>query len=298
MGLMKENLNKMSIEQLRGKLAEVKSEFKRTAAEAYTPERQEQILKGKAIKGNTKKQKQTLVSQINKISAAISKVSSINFTNDYHADTQFAKDVEKALKKVEQRRMELLKNGIYETHLNAKEKVYYWCDCMNFSRSDLRVLLSVYTFEELAEMSGDEFYDEMLDVKLSYKLGEDTVLEEQVDEEAIRAATRDRLEHTSDIIELTKKAAQEAEEKGYEGQEAWKYIEKRIKTLKKQEENKDVRAAKNAVKKEYRESFKDELGQNIRKQEFAKPVDKRIAELDRLKEKRKRRKAIDLTTLL
>jgi len=30
--------------------------------------------------------------------------------------------------------------------------------------------------------------------------------------------------------------------------------------LKKQEENKDVRAAKNAVKKEYRESFKDELG--------------------------------------
>lgn len=292
------NLDKMSVAQLKGKLVEVKSEFKEAAAGVYAPERQKQILKGKEIRGSIKQQKQSLISQINKISAATNKVGSVSFVNNYQADVQFSKDVAAAVKKIEQRRMELLRKGIYETHLNAKERVYYWCDCMGFSRNDLTLLLSVYTFEELSEMSGDEFYDEMQDAKLSYKLGEDTVLKEQVDEEAIKAATRDRLENTDDVNEFIEKAAQEAEEKGYEGKRAQEYIERRVETLKRQEERKAVRSAKKEVKKEYRESFKEELGQNIRKEEFAQPVDERVAELNALREKKRKRKEIDLTTLL
>lgn len=292
------NLDKMSVAQLKGKLVEVKSEFKEAAAGVYTPERQKQILKGKEIRGSIKQQKQSLTSQINKISAATNKVGSVSFVNNYQADVQFSKDVAAAVKKIEQRRMELLRKGVYETHLNAKERVYYWCDCMGFSRNDLTLLLSVYTFEELSEMSGDEFYDEMQDAKLSYKLGEDTVLKEQVDEEAIKAATRDRLENTDDVNEFIEKATQEAEEKGYEGKRAQEYIERRVETLKRQEERKAVRSAKKEVKKEYRESFKEELGQNIRKEEFAQPVDERVAELNALREKKRKRKEIDLTTLL
>lgn len=292
------NLDKMSIAQLKGKLIEVKNEFKEAAAGVYTPERQEQILKGKGIRGGVKQQKQSLISQINKISAATNKVGSVNFVNNYQADVQFSKDVAAAVNKIEQRRMELLRKGIYETHLSAKEKVYYWCDCMGFSRSDLALLLSVYTFEELSEMSGDEFYDEMQDVKLSYKLGEDTVLKEQVDEEAIKAVTRDRFENTDDVNELIEKATQEAEKKGYGGKRAQKYIERRVETLKRQEERKDVRNVKREVKKEYRENFKEELGQSIRKEEFAQPVDERVTELNELKRRRRKRKEIDLTTLL
>lgn len=256
------NLDKMSVAQLKGKLIEVKNEFKEAAAGVYTPERQEQILKGKGVRGSVKQQKQSLISQINKISAATNKVGSVSFVNNYQADVQFSKDVAAAVNKIEQRRMELLRKGIYETHLSAKEKVYYWCDRMGFSRSDLALLLSVYTFEELSEMSGDEFYDEMQDVKLSYKLGEDTVLKEQVDEEAIKVATRDRLENTDDVNKLIEKATQEA------------------------------------GKKEYRKNFKEELGQNIRKEEFAQPVDERVTELNELKRRKRKRKEIDLTALL
>lgn len=292
------NLDKMSVAQLKGKLVEVKSEFKEAAAGVYTPERQKQILKGKELRGGVKQQKQSLISQINKISAATNKVGSVSFVNNYQADVQFSKDVAAAVKKIEQRRMELLRKGVYETHLNAKERVYYWCDCMGFSRNDLTLLLSVYTFEELSEMSGDEFYDEMQDAKLSYRLGEDAALKEQVDEEAIKADTRDRLENTDDVNELIEKAAQEAEEKGYEGKRAQEYIERRVEALKRQEERKAVRDAKKEVKKEYRESFKEELGQNIRKEEFAQPADERVAELNARREKKRKRKEIDLTTLL
>lgn len=292
------NLDKMSVAQLKGKLVEVKSEFKEAAAGVYTPERQKQILKGKELRGGVKQQKQSLISQINKISAATSKVGSVSFVNNYQADVQFSKDVAAAVKKIEQRRMELLRKGVYETHLNAKERVYYWCDCMGFSRNDLTLLLSVYTFEELSEMSGDEFYDEMQDAKLSYRLGEDAALKEQVDEEAIKADTRDRLENTDDVDELIEKATQEAEGKGYEGKRAQEYIERRVEALKRQEERKAVRDAKKEVKKEYRESFKEELGQNIRKEEFAQPADERVAELNARREKKRKRKEIDLTTLL
>lgn len=292
------NLDKMSVAQLKGKLVEVKSEFKEAAAGVYTPERQKQILKGKELRGGVKQQKQSLISQINKISAATNKVGSVSFVNNYQADVQFSKDVAAAVKKIEQRRMELLRKGVYETHLNAKERVYYWCDCMGFSRNDLTLLLSVYTFEELSEMSGDEFYDEMQDAKLSYRLGEDAALKEQVDEEAIKADTRDRLENTDDVDELIEKATQEAEGKGYEGKRAQEYIERRVEALKRQEERKAVRDAKKEVKKEYRESFKEELGQNIRKEEFAQPADERVAELNARREKKRKRKEIDLTTLL
>lgn len=292
------NLDKMSVAQLKGKLIEVKNEFKEAAAGVYTPERQEQILKGKGVRGSVKQQKQSLISQINKISAATNKVGSVDFVNNYQADVQFSKDVAATVNKIEQRRMELLRKGIYETPLSAKEKVYFWCDRMGFSRSDLTLLLSVYTFEELSEMSGDEFYDEMQDVKLSYKLGEDTVLKEQVDEEAIKAATRDRLENTDDVNKLIEKATQEAEKKGYEGKKAQKYIKRRVETLKRQEERKAVRNTKREVEKEYRKNFKEELGQNIRKEEFAQPIDERVTELNELKRRRRKRKEIDLTALL
>lgn len=292
------NLDKMSVGQLKGKLIEVKNEFREAAADVYTPERQEQILKGKEIRGSVKQQKQSLISQINKISAATNKVGSVDFVNNYQANVQFSKDVAAAAIKVKKRRMELLRNGIYETYLSAKEKVYYWCDCMGFSRNDLTLLLSIYTFEELSEMSGDEFYDEMQDEKLSYKSDKDTVLKEQVDEEAIKAATRDKFENTDKANKLIEKATKEAEKKGYEDERAQKYIKRRVETLKKEEERKAIRNAKKEMEKEYRENFKEELGQNIRKEEFAQPVDKRATELNELKERKRKRKEIDLTALL
>ena len=292
------NLDKMSVAQLKEKLIEVKNEFKETAADVYTPERQEQILKGKGIRGSVKQQKQSLISQINKISAATNKVGSVDFVNNYQANVQFSKDIAAAKNKVEQRRMELLKKGTYETRLGAKEKTYYWCDCMGFSRNDLTLLLSVYTFEELSEMSGDEFYDEMQDAKLSYERGKGTVPKEQTDEDATKAATRDGFENTDDVNKLIEKATQEAEKKGYEGKRAQKYIERRVGILKIQEERKAARNAKKEVEKEQREFFKKELGQNIRKEEFAQPVDKRVTELNKLKERKKKRKEIDLTSLL
>lgn len=292
------NLDKMSVAQLKGKLIKVKDEFKEAAAGVYTPERQEQILKGKEVRGNVKQQKQSLISQINKISAATNKVGSVDFANNYQADVQFSKDTAVAKIKVKKRRIELLKEGIYETYLSEKEKVYYWCLCMGYSRSDLTLLSNFYTFEELSEMSGDEFYDEMQDEKLSYKSDKDTVFKEQVDEEAIKATIREKFENKDNAKKLIEKATQEAENKDYEGEIAQKYIERRVKVLKKEEERKAIRNAKKEIEKKYKENFKEKPDQNIRKEEFAQPVDERGTELNKLKEKKKKRKEMDLTSLL
>lgn len=297
LGLSKENLSKMSVGQLKGKLIQVEGEFLKKSSNIYTPERQEQILKGKTIKGSTKQQKQALISQINKIQNATNKIETITIKINYHADTEFDNAVTAARLKVLRRQEELLKKGLYETHLSAKEKVYYWCDCMGFSRSDLNLLLAVYTFEELAEMSGDEFYDEMQDMKLSYELGKQTYLEENIDEEELKRQAHELYEGEYGDFDFMKQAAEEAVKKGYEGNKKEKYIEKRTQTLREMAEKRAVKGVKKQAERDYKQNFKEELGQNIRKEQFAKPVDERIAELQRI-QKKKKRKGIDLTTLL
>ena len=46
------------------------------------------------------------------------------------------------------------------------EKIYAWCEDMDVSEEVLERLLELYSVEDLANMSGDDFYDEVLDARL------------------------------------------------------------------------------------------------------------------------------------
>ena len=45
------------------------------------------------------------------------------------------------------------------------EKIYAWCEDMDVSEEVLERLLEMYSVEDLSNMSGDDFYDEVLDAR-------------------------------------------------------------------------------------------------------------------------------------
>ena len=160
MTLTKETLSKMSIEQLEGKLAEAKSNFNQLS-QTLSKERQKQILKSKAIRGKAAKRKAELISQILKIQRATGKVQAQINAIKFGAQKAFNVEVNAAIGKVKKRQEELKTFGSYRTSITDHEKILYWCECMHFDQEDLDKVLELYTEEQLAEMSGDEFYDEV-----------------------------------------------------------------------------------------------------------------------------------------
>lgn len=97
-----------------------------------------------------------------KINAKIAKIA-------YGQTKAWETQVSSAVSKYRKRKNELKNFGTYKTTMTDKEKVLYWCDCMGFDEEDLNKLLEVYDWSDLANMSGDEFYDEVkfstLDIK-------------------------------------------------------------------------------------------------------------------------------------
>lgn len=160
MRLDKETLSRMSISQLEGKLAEVKSEFSAKSTQ-LSQARQAQLTKYKKTRGGASARKQNLINQIIKIQKATSKVEGQILKIRYASEKVFNLEVVKATSKYRQRQEELKVFGTYKTVMSNYEKVLYWCECMNYTSEDLDKVLELYTIDELAEMSGDEFYDEV-----------------------------------------------------------------------------------------------------------------------------------------
>ena len=201
LGLSKESLSKMSIAQLEGKLMEAKEQFK-AASTNLSEARQNQILKGKTIRGNANKRKAELIAQIMKINRATQKVNAQITQINVGAKMAFQAKINTARKKVDARRRELKATGSYQTSLSNKELVYHWCDCMGFDEEDLEKLLEYYTFDELAEMSGDEFYDQMQDAKAGYDPSDRVTFEPQEEEESVRLEKKQKLRKEIDLTAL------------------------------------------------------------------------------------------------
>ena len=70
-----------------------------------------------------------------------------------------------AAQKAKMRKQELKATGSYQTSMTDMEKIYAWCEDMDVSEEVLEKLLEMYSVEELANMSGDDFYDEVLDAR-------------------------------------------------------------------------------------------------------------------------------------
>ena len=201
MTLNKESLSKMSITQLEGKLMEAKEQFK-AASINLSEARQNQILKGKEIRGKANKRKAELIAQIMKINRATQKVNAQIAQIKFGSKMEFQAKKSAASKKVDMRRSELKSTGSYQTSLTNRELVYYWCDCMGFDEEDLEKLLQYYTFDELAEMSGDEFYDQMQDAKAGYDPSDRVIFEPQEEEEAVKLEKKQKLRKEIDLTAL------------------------------------------------------------------------------------------------
>lgn len=160
MTLTKESLRKLSISQLEGKLAEIKAKYAE-ASTNLTLAKQAQILKTKTIRGKANKRKREMISQILKIEKEISKINTKIAQITLGNEIKFDKIKAAAKEKIALRAKELKETGTYKTSITNEEKVYAWCDDMNVSQEELDILLEMYTMEDLAEMSGDEFYDEV-----------------------------------------------------------------------------------------------------------------------------------------
>lgn len=160
MRLSKESLSKMSLQQLEGKLSEVKSQFAE-ASTRLSAARQNQILKMRAVKGKAAQRKKELISQILSIQKQTQKVEAQ--TAQIEVGIRFKFDALKsaAAAKVSARRGELKTQGRYITSLSNYEKVLAWCSDMGVEKEELDLLLEIYTMDQLADMSGDDFYDEV-----------------------------------------------------------------------------------------------------------------------------------------
>lgn len=158
--ISKESLSKLSIAELEGKLTEVKQEFTKKSS-ILTEARQKQILKNKAIRGGSAKRRQELIRQILQMQKQINKVDAKIASIKVGVMRNFEAAVSQASQKVTKRRLELKQSGSYKTGLTNYEKVLAWCGDMGYDQEDLEMMLEFYTIEELAEMSGDEFYDEV-----------------------------------------------------------------------------------------------------------------------------------------
>ena len=162
--ISKESLSKMSIAELEGKLIQAKEDFK-AASTTLSEERQKQILKTKNIRGKAAKRKQELIAQIMKINKATQKVHAQIERIQYGRVQEFEARKWGAAQKAKMRKQELKTTGAYQTSMTDMEKIYAWCEDMDVSEEVLEKLLEMYSVEELANMSGDDFYDEVQDAR-------------------------------------------------------------------------------------------------------------------------------------
>lgn len=169
--ISKESLKGLSVNQLRGKLAEAKAKFAQNAI-GLSEERQAQILKTKQIRGNAANQKRELISQIMNLERQTAKVETQRGKIDVGEDIKFNIKVSNAVEKVNIRKIELKTIGSYQTALSDEERLYALCNDMQVSRETFNELLKNYTLEELANMSGDDIYDEVTLIARSEEIEE------------------------------------------------------------------------------------------------------------------------------
>lgn len=169
--ISKESLSKLSIIELEGKLMQAKENFK-AASTTLSEARQKQILKTKEVRGNAAKRKRELISQIMKINKATQRVNAQIKRIQFGNTQNFEAKKWSASQKVKARKQELKQTGTYKTAMTDMERIYAWCEDMHISEEVLERLLELYSVEELANMSGDDFYDEVLDARL-YVSGEE-----------------------------------------------------------------------------------------------------------------------------
>lgn len=170
--ISKESLRGLSVNQLRGKLAEAKAKFAQNAT-GLSEERQAQILKTKQVRGKAANKKRELISQIMNIERQTAKVEAQRSKIVIGERIQFDIKITNARKKVRMRAVELKTTGSYQTKLSDYEKVLAWCRDMGVDKDTFDKLLETYTLEDLANMSGDEFYDEV-------RIGEAAVIRDVV----------------------------------------------------------------------------------------------------------------------
>lgn len=137
---------------------QAKEDFKAASA-SLSEARQSQLLKSKALKGKASKRKQELIAQIMKINKATQRVHAQIERISYGKMQKFEAMKWSASQKVKQRKLELKSSGVYKTAITDEEKVLAWCADMDISQETLNALLELYTMQDLANMSGDEFYD-------------------------------------------------------------------------------------------------------------------------------------------
>lgn len=154
----KESLKKLTIQELEGTLMQAKEDFK-AASTGLSEVRQNQLLKTKALRGKASKRKQELIAQIIKINKATQKVHTQIERISYRKMQKFEAMKWSASQKGKQRRRELKIYGTYKTSMTDEDSVLVWCYDMGISEETLEILLKQYTMNDLANMSGDEFYD-------------------------------------------------------------------------------------------------------------------------------------------
>ena len=160
MTLSRESLRKMSMSQLEGKLAEVKAKYSEASTNLAVA-KEAQILKTKVIRGKGNKRKREMIAQILKINRETQKINAKIQQISLGNEIKFAKVKAAARQKASLRTKELRETGTYKTSMSNTEKVYAWCYDMDVSQEELDILLEMYTMEDLAMMSGDDFYDEV-----------------------------------------------------------------------------------------------------------------------------------------
>ncbi len=163
--ISKESLSKLSIAELEGKLMQAKEDFK-AASTTLSEARQKQILKTKEVRGKAAKRKRELISQIMKLNRATQKINAQVERIQFGNVQNFEAKKWSASQKAKARKQELKQTGTYKTSMTDMEKIYAWCEDMNVSEEVLERLLELYGVEALANMSGDDFYDEVLNARL------------------------------------------------------------------------------------------------------------------------------------
>lgn len=163
--ISKESLSKLSIIELEGKLMQAKENFK-AASTTLSEARQKQILKTKSVRGKAAKRKRELIAQIMKINKATQRVNAQIEKIQFGNAQNFEAKKWSASQKARARKQELKQTGAYKTSMTDMEKIYAWCEDMHISEEVLERLLELYSVEDLANMSGDDFYDEVLKARL------------------------------------------------------------------------------------------------------------------------------------
>ena len=144
---------------------QAKEDFK-AASTALSEARQKQILKTKSVRGKAAKRKRELIAQIMRLNRATQKVHAQVERIQFGNVQEFEAKKWSASQKARARKQELKQTGTYKTSMTDMEKIYAWCEDMDVSEEVLERLLEMYSVEDLANMSGDDFYDEVLDARL------------------------------------------------------------------------------------------------------------------------------------